>query len=144
MQVLSDIAELAGLKARHASTRYACDLVVTMIGPRTMKRLNTSYLGHNWETDVLAFDLSDTPSPHPEDQAYTVGEIYICPAVAAKAAQDYGTSMAYELILYAAHGMLHLAGRKDASPADRAAMQKCEQHILAEIQTQYNLEELVE
>jgi probable rRNA maturation factor len=70
---------------------------------------------------VLAFDLRGEA---------VAGEVYVCPAVAAEAAARFGTSLADECVLYAVHGMLHLAGFDDLDAASRRAMRRAEQRIL--------------
>lgn len=92
-----------------------------------MVRLNAQFLGHRGRTDVLAFGLGgEACGAGPA----VVGEIYVCPAVASAAAVRYGTSLSHECVLYAVHGMLHLAGFDDAEPAARRAMRRAERRVL--------------
>lgn len=84
-----------------------------------MRTLNKKYLGHDYVTDVLTFDLG-----------LGFGEIVICPQVAVVNAKAHATSTENELVLYAIHGLLHLAGFDDHAPVDIAAMRKMEAKLL--------------
>lgn len=112
-----------------------------MVGPRKMQRLNAEYLGHDQPTDVLAFDLTDIAADVPAiDAASEVcGEIYVCPQVAQDACKEYNTSVGYELVLYMVHGMLHLAGERDDSPAQQQRMKRRETELMDELLTRFNL-----
>lgn len=95
---------------------------MVLVGGRAIARLNAQYLGHVGTTDVMAFALGGDGVP--------AGEVYICLPVAVAAAARYRTSVAYECLLYAVHGMLHLAGHDDADEAGRQAMRRAERRAL--------------
>jgi probable rRNA maturation factor len=61
------------------------------------------------------------------------GDIAICPAWAARQAPQFGTAFADELLLYAVHGWLHLAGLTDTHARGRAAMRAAEQAAIAHL-----------
>jgi len=94
-------------------------LSIVFVGSRRMRSLNKKYLGHDYVTDVITFDLQDG-----------LGEIVICPKVAASNAKQHQTSTDKEIILYVIHGILHLAGYDDHSPKDIAQMRKMEAKLL--------------
>lgn len=133
LRLLHEAAHLSGLDAALGREPRAA-LQVVLVGGRTMARLNAAFLGHQGRTDVLAFALGAAGAGAAADEAgdgpVVVGEIYICPAVAAEAARRFGTSLADECVLYAVHGMLHLAGYDDTTPAARRAMRRAEQRLL--------------
>lgn len=83
--------------------RREADVSVTFVGRDGMRRLNARHRGHDRPTDVLAFAL---PGPAERD----VGDIYICPWVAAREARDRGISGREELIRLVVHGTLHALG----------------------------------
>jgi rRNA maturation RNase YbeY len=126
LRVLHEAAELTGLAAL---PRFAApaELAVILVGPRTMSRLNAAFRGHAGSTDVLAFPWDGTIG---DLEPGAAGEIYICPAVAATAARRFRTSLAHECVLYAVHGMLHLAGLDDEEPAARRAMRRAERRVM--------------
>jgi probable rRNA maturation factor len=94
------------------------NLSIVFAGPKRMRALNKKYLGHDYATDVLTFDLGNSQA-----------EIIICPAVASAQAKAHQTSTEKELILYAIHGILHLAGFDDRTPKDRVKMRKMEKKL---------------
>jgi len=132
LRLLHEAAHLSGLDASLGRDPRAA-LQVVLVGARTMARLNAAFLGHQGCTDVLAFALGEAgagAADEPGDGPVVVGEVYICPAVAAEAARRFGTSLADECVLYAVHGMLHLAGYDDTAPAARRAMRRAERRLL--------------
>lgn len=92
------------------------ELSIVFVGPQRMRSLNRKYLGHDYVTDVITFEH---------------GEVVICPSVAQRNARRYSNSTIKELVLYAVHGLLHLAGFDDRSEEDRLRMRKEEEKFLA-------------
>lgn len=119
----------------------AWELNVILIGPRVMRRLNRTWLGHDWQTDVLAFRLADSPeAPGPAAPPATLGEVYVCPATAQVAAPQHGTSVSFEVVLYIVHGVLHLAGLDDRTASDREHMRNAEKRVLTSIRAQLEID----
>ena len=81
--------------------------------------LNRQYLGHDYLTDVLSFDLGET-------EGVVDGELYIDLDTAAERHVEFGTSFEAEATRYAVHGLLHLLGYDDATPEEKAAMHRLE------------------
>jgi probable rRNA maturation factor len=77
---------------------------VTFLGREAMRRLNVEHKGRDMPTDVLAFALSD-------GTGRAVGDVYVCPWVAAREAKARGVSLREELIRLLVHGTLHALGR---------------------------------
>jgi probable rRNA maturation factor len=94
-------------------------LSIVFLGEKRMRAINKKYLGHDYVTDVLTFDL---------DRG--LGEIIICPRMAAANAVLYKTSTEKEIILYVIHGILHLNGFDDHAPRDMIQMRKMENALL--------------
>jgi len=67
-----------------------------------MRTLNRKTFGRDRATDVIAFGL-------PHDGVIT-GDIYVCPAVARRAARELEVSEREELIRLVVHGTLHVLG----------------------------------
>ena len=124
--------------------RFACrklrskipELSVAFVGERRMRRLNREYLGHDYITDVITFHYSNMSFPNASQKRSGVtmcGEIIICPAVAARNAKRYGSTLERELILCVVHGILHLCGYDDHSPEDVKRMRRKETEILGKV-----------
>jgi probable rRNA maturation factor len=112
------------------------ELHVVLVGGRTMARLNAAFLGRTGLTDVLAFALGGSG---PAGEARVGGEIYVCLTVAVEAAARYRTSVAHECLLYAVHGMLHLAGYDDGDARGRGAMRRAEGRVLRRLRATVDL-----
>jgi len=59
-----------------------------------------------------------------------LGDVVICPAVAARNAVDHGVTADDELALLVVHGLLHLLGMDHAADADAARMEALERTLL--------------
>ena len=77
---------------------------VTFLGREAMRRLNAEHKGRDAPTDVLAFALTDGAGG-------AVGDVYVCPWVAAREAKARGVPLREELIRLLVHGTLHALGR---------------------------------
>lgn len=102
------------------------------------------FLGHQSTTDVITFDYLDDEPTGLDGDSRLVGEIFVCPDVAAEAASRHGNRIGKELTLYLVHAILHLAGHEDSSPAGRRAMRRAEAQVMARIADELELEGLVE
>lgn len=90
-----------------------------------IRELNREHLGHDWETDVIAFPL--------EDEADSVfGEIVISTTAAVAEAKSRGIEPMVEVLLYTVHGLLHLLGYDDGTPEEAARMRQRESEIIRE------------
>ena len=121
---LARIGRIARTILEYEGVREAALSIVFVSSPK-IRSLNRQYLRRDYVTDVLAFDLRDGHRP-----GQVNGDIAVCVDMALKNAAAYQTSCARELVLYVAHGILHLLGFDDHAPADIRAMRKKEQEIL--------------
>jgi probable rRNA maturation factor len=71
-----------------------------------MRRLNLQYRGKDYATDVLSFSFRGEK----DGNLRLLGEILVCPDVAAKNASRWNTSVERETRRLLAHGILHLVG----------------------------------
>jgi probable rRNA maturation factor len=77
---------------------------VTFVGRDAMRRLNARHKGHDRPTDVLSFAMADPAGT-------TLGDVYVCPWVAAREARSRGIPLRQELVRLVVHGTLHTLGR---------------------------------
>lgn len=80
--------------------------------------LNKRFLKHNTLTDIITFDYS---SPE-KGKIRLSGDIYISTDRVIDNASELGVSKTAELRRVMIHGLLHLCGYKDKSPADKKKM----------------------
>lgn len=102
-------------------------LGIVLADHATVLELNRTYLDHDYLTDVLSFRLADDAPPEVID-----GEVYVDLDTAAERHAEFGASFEEEAFRYAVHGLLHLAGYDDATPAQKAQMHAREDRYLAE------------
>lgn len=113
-----------------------------------MAEINQRHLQHQGPTDVITFDYRSQDDElwaedDDEDGDPTIGEILICPAVAAEACETHQTTMAEELVLYGVHGCLHLAGYDDHEPDDQKAMRAAERRIMDRLLKEFSLNNIL-
>jgi len=101
-------------------------LDIAVVDGPTMRRLHAEFLDDDRVTDVLSFDLRETPRPGGVD-----GQIIVCGPVARQSARERGGRFTDELLLYVIHGCLHLAGYDDRTAAEAAAMHAREDELLS-------------
>ena len=100
---LPDAAVRRAVLAVLRGERRHADVSVTFLGRERMRRLNADYKGHDRPTDVIAFTLG-VPGGH------MVGDVYVCPWVAAREAKARRVPLRQELVRLVVHGTLHVLG----------------------------------
>ncbi len=132
-----DEAALAGL-ARHVLDEMRvhplAELSVLLVDEPAMTELHVRWMGEEGPTDVLSFPMDELRPPQPggthgseRDQSDSgipglLGDVVICPQVAAVQAKQSGHSAGDEIDLLCAHGILHLLGYDHADAAEHATM----------------------
>ena len=86
-------------------------VTVSFLSQARMRRMNRETFGHDRATDVIAFGL-----PHDDT---LVGDVYVCPAVARRSAQEHHVPVRQELIRLVVHGLLHVLGLDHPAGASR-------------------------
>ncbi|MCQ3810990.1 MAG: rRNA maturation RNase YbeY [Acidimicrobiia bacterium] len=96
-----------------------------------MAALNAAHRGIDQPTDVLAFGADDGSAPRAADEPRLVGDVVICPAVAATNAAARNKAVDEELALLVVHGALHLLGYDHIDDADAEKMEQRELELLS-------------
>src|SRR3974390_352683 len=99
------------------------EVSLLFVDEEAMAALNQQFLGKSGPTHVLSFPREDEPGPtgrspdfggtgpgtSAEEGAFTLlGDVVICPDVAARNASEHGVSFDDEVALLVVHGLLHL------------------------------------
>ena len=104
------------------------ELTLTFVDRDEMASLNAEHMDAVGPTDVLSFPLdpfgSDEPGPS------LIGDVVICPAVAAESAPTHAGKLDDELALLVVHGVLHVVGHDHAEPAETRRMRDRELELL--------------
>lgn len=102
----------------------AGSLNIIFCGDRQLRKMNKEYLKHDYNTDIITFDLTDDPS-------VVNGELYISTDRVRSNGEEYGTGFRDELHRVIIHGVLHLCGYSDKTSGKRREMREREDHFLS-------------
>ncbi|HEY5302907.1 MAG TPA: rRNA maturation RNase YbeY [Acidimicrobiales bacterium] len=126
--------------------RGLAEVSLIFSGESTMADLNEQFMGKKGPTDVLSFPIDAEPDPTgrvpdaggtgpgepPTPQIpQLVGDIVICPAVAARNAVEHECSFDDEIALLVVHGVLHLRGWDHVIDDEAEKMEARERDLLA-------------
>ena len=134
----------------HEGVRGEAELSILFVDETAMSDLNARFMGAEGPTDVLAFPLDDElvePGRYPDsstsgpvdprvrgegsDPPLLLGDVVVCPAVAARNAPNHAGTYDDELALLVVHGILHVLGHDHSDADEEAAMQAKERELLA-------------
>ena len=126
------LAELARAVLDKMKVTPLADLSVLLIDDAAMATLHEQWMDLPGPTDVMAFPMDTLPNPaapagagpgaDQEQGPAMLGDIVLCPQVAAKQAAGAGHSTEAELYLLTTHGLLHLLGYDHGSPEEETEM----------------------
>ncbi|HEY5664049.1 MAG TPA: rRNA maturation RNase YbeY [Ilumatobacter sp.] len=110
------------------------ELTVTFVDRLEIAALNAEHMGEPGPTDVLSFPLdADPTNSGPAVGPLLLGDVVICPAVAAQAAPDHAGTLDDELALLTVHGVLHVLGHDHADPGEAQVMRRRELELLEQL-----------
>lgn len=128
-----DVGQVEAMAAEvlRAEGRAEVALSVALVDDTRMTELHVEFMGEAGPTDVLSFPLEgDTP---PEAGPPLLGEVVVCTDVAAREAQERGLPEQREVLLYVAHGTLHLLGYDDHDSEERARMEARQEALVERV-----------
>ena len=113
------------------------DLAIVAVDEGAMEQLHIQWMDEPGPTDVLSFPMDELrpPKPHEEPAMGVLGDIVLCPTVAAKQAEAAGHSVEAELQLLTVHGLLHLLGYDHAEPEEEKEMFGLQDSLLAQFRS---------
>ena len=113
----------------HVSTHS--DLTIIFNEPDAMEELHLKWMNLEGPTDVMSFPMDELrPGNGTELVEGMLGDIVLCPAVAAVQAQSAGHSTIEELLLLTIHGCLHLTGVDHSTPEEEREMFGLQRQLL--------------
>lgn len=100
------------------------DLAIVLVDSGAMEQLHVQWMDEPGPTDVLSFPMDELrpPADGEEPPAGLLGDIVLCPEVAAAQARGAGHSTEDELHMLTTHGILHLLGYDHAEPDEEREM----------------------
>ena len=122
------------------------EVSLIFVDEATITDLNGRFLGGDGPTDVLSFPIDDDHAPvgrhpdtggrgpgspsEPEDPPIVLGDVVVCPTVAARQAPSHSATVDDEVALLVVHGVLHLLNYDHAEAPEAASMQRRERELL--------------
>jgi probable rRNA maturation factor len=91
------------------------EVSVVFVSDKRIAKIHQQFMNERAPTDVITFQH---------------GEIFISTETAKRHARQFGTSFEHELRLYLVHGLLHLAGFDDKTPAGAADMKRLQESVV--------------
>ncbi len=131
----ADLAALARYVLDDLHMHPLAELSVLLVDRATMSDLHERWMGEPGPTDVLAFPMDELRPPppgsgrgdqggsaDPDEEPGLLGDVVLCPEVAAGQAAQARHELRDELELLCTHGILHLLGYDHAEAAEKATM----------------------
>ncbi|HWK92712.1 MAG TPA: rRNA maturation RNase YbeY [Luteimicrobium sp.] len=130
-----DEAEFAALGRFVLDTLHVhprSELSIMFVDTAVMTELHVQWMDEPGPTDVLSFPMDELrPGREGEETPPgTLGDVVLCPEVAAQQAKVAGHSTAEELLLLTTHGILHLLGYDHAEPEEEKEMFALQRRLL--------------
>ena len=116
-------AWLKSLAAQHGFE--AGDLNYVFCDDEYLLQMNRQYLGHDYYTDIITFDSREDAESKRLD-----GDIFISVDTVRANGAEYGEGFEREIMRVIAHGLLHLIGFDDHTPAQQKQMRAAENAAL--------------
>jgi len=110
------------------------ELSVLLVDVDAMARLHVQWMDEEGPTDVLSFPMDELRPGRAGEPSPTglLGDVVLCPAVAATQATAAGHATAEELLLLTTHGILHLLGYDHEKPDEEKEMFALQRQLLLE------------
>ena len=138
------LRELAQYVIDQMETHPLADLSMLLVDEDHMTNLHEKWMEEPGPTDVLSFPMDELRPPsmggahgaraggeQAGPEPGLLGDVVLCPPVAAAQARKAGHSAQEELELLCAHGILHLLGYDHADPEEEAEMFGLQGELLA-------------
>ena len=138
-----DLVKVARHVLDNLNVSPLAELAITLVDVEHMTELHVKWMDEPGPTDVMSFPMDEldlrgsrgagyAPEEKPNDSApMMLGDVVLCPTVAATQAKEAGHGFEDELHLLTTHGILHLLGFDHAEPEEHAEMFGLQAELLA-------------
>jgi probable rRNA maturation factor len=127
LRSIRKIASLSGLSNLLPESKLSISVI--LVDDDEITQMNEQFLQHEGPTDVISFDYKEDYCSD-DDEPFTIGELFISLDTASRQAEEYGKTLNDELLLYIAHGILHICGYDDHTPFDVNEMREAEKRVI--------------
>lgn len=128
----AEFAALASYVLKEMHIAEGAELAILFVDEAAMEELHIKWMDEPGPTDVLSFPMDELrpgtagqPTP-----AGLLGDIVVCPSVAARQAVTAGHSAQEEMLLLTTHGILHLLGYDHVEPEEEKEMFELQRKLL--------------
>ncbi len=128
----TELAALARYVLDSMHVHPMAELSILLVDSAAMTVLHEKWMDEPGPTDVLSFPM-DELRPGRQGQLSgpgLLGDVVLCPEVAARQAAQAGHTTAEEILLLTTHGILHLLGYDHAEPAEEKEMFELQRRLL--------------
>jgi probable rRNA maturation factor len=110
------------------------ELCIKAVDEDTIAELNQQWMEKEGPTDVLAFPMDELRPGlvNEEPEEGVLGDLVLCPDIAARQGETAGHGTNAEIELLTVHGILHLLGYDHAEPEDHTVMFGLQDDLLAQ------------
>ena len=124
-----DLASLLNFAIAELDLNAECELNLMLVDEVEMTQLHVKWMQEPGPTDVLSFPMDEIKPGWKE--AAVLGDIVVCPSIAARQAQSAGHSFEHEMAILSMHGLLHIVGYDHANQSDEHEMFSLQESLVA-------------
>lgn len=127
-----ELVECARYVMTQMQVHPRAELCVRLVDEDVMERLHVRWMDLPGPTDVMSFPMDElTPGRDGGTSAEgMLGDVVVCPSVAARQAATAGHATAEEILLLLTHGILHLLGYDHVESAEEQEMFELQRQLL--------------
>ena len=127
-----ELVECARYVMREMHLHPQTELCIRLIDEGAMEALHVQWMDLPGPTDVMSFPMDElTPGRAGEEpEPGMLGDVVLCPTVAAEQAARAGHALEEEVLLLTVHGILHLLGYDHGEPEEEQEMFELQRQLL--------------
>ena len=127
-----ELVECARYVLREMHVHPQTELCIRLIDEAAMETLHVQWMDLPGPTDVMSFPVDElTPGREGEEpEPGMLGDVVICPSVAARQAATAGYALEEGILLVTTHGILHLLGFDHGEPEEEKEMFELQRTLL--------------
>lgn len=127
-----ELADLGRHVLEQLRVHPQAELTITLVDEAAMAALHERWMDLPGPTDVMSFPMDElTPGRDGEDpEPGMLGDVVLCPSVAARQATAAGHALEEEILLLTTHGILHLLGYDHGEPEEEKEMFELQRQLL--------------